>query len=359
MSVLDTLDFQPILLTDLFTLHNGEGAERKVAGPVPYVAASFQNNGVVGYVEESKYPGGWLSFVKDGDGGAGTCFYQPAPFWPSNHVLALEPKSDAATAEALLVMASLITHQCFPKYNRGNAANARRLSRQYLMVPALIEPDDTIAPDWDGMDRLGAELLDHVLTHTHSARETRLTDDDTLPELRFEPMFITDVFDSMKASKAWYDKSKLCLSGVPVFPFVSRAKASNGVDSFCPRQDKAPEAGNAMTIGLDTQTIGYQPVPFYTSQNIQVLRHERLNESNALVLSSLIQEQMGKFSWGGNGATLGRLKKTHIMVPVVTDGSGEDVVDWESMAAYGRALRVRVERAIDTIFQTRGHYPTP
>ncbi|TWS21728.1 hypothetical protein FK530_24960, partial [Tsukamurella conjunctivitidis] len=90
MSVLDTLDFQPILLTDLFTLHNGEGAERKATGPVPYVAASFQNNGVVGYVEESKYPGGWLSFVKDGDGGAGTCFYQPAPFWPSNHVLALE-----------------------------------------------------------------------------------------------------------------------------------------------------------------------------------------------------------------------------------------------------------------------------
>lgn len=159
-----------------------------------------------------------------------------------------------------------------------------------------------------------------------------------LETLDFQPMFITDVFESMTASKAWYDKSKLCLSGVPVFPFVSRTKASNGVDTFCPRQDKAPEAGNAMTIGLDTQTIGYQPVPFYTSQNIQVLRHERLNESNALVLSSLIQEQMGKFSWGGNGATLGRLKKTRIMVPALTNADGTFEADWDGMDRLGTEL---------------------
>ncbi len=159
-----------------------------------------------------------------------------------------------------------------------------------------------------------------------------------LDTLDFQPMFITDVFDSITASKAWYDKSKLCLSGVPVFPFVSRTKASNGVDSFCPRQNKSPEVGNAMTIGLDTQTIGYQPVPFYTSQNIQVLRHERLNESNALVLSSLIQEQMGKFSWGGNGATLGRLKKTRIMVPALTAADGTIEADWEGMDRLGAEL---------------------
>ena len=60
-----------------------------------------------------------------------------------------------------------------------------------------------------------------------------------LETLDFQPMLITDVFESMTASKAWYDKNKLCLSGVPVFPYVSRTKASNGVDSFCP----APRQG--------------------------------------------------------------------------------------------------------------------
>lgn len=166
MSVLETLDFQPVLLPELFIFHNGKGATKEPEGSVPYVAASFQNNGVVGYVDTAMYPGGWLSFVKDGDGGAGTCFYQPAPFWPSNHVLALEPRDKSASERALVLLASTITHQCFPKYNRGNAANVNRLSRQKIMVPVTTDETGNQVVDWDGLDRLGAELLDHVITHT-------------------------------------------------------------------------------------------------------------------------------------------------------------------------------------------------
>ncbi|WP_018133878.1 restriction endonuclease subunit S [Acaricomes phytoseiuli] len=157
-------------------------------------------------------------------------------------------------------------------------------------------------------------------------------------DLRFAPMFITDVFESMKASTAWYDKTKL-RQGEGVLPFVSRTKTSNGTGGFTARQDKSPEVGNAITIGLDTQTITYQPVPFYTSQNIQVLRHPSLDEHNALMLASCLREQMGKFSWGGNGATLGRLKATRIMVPVTTENSGGQVVDWEGMTRFGEELR--------------------
>ncbi|MCT3016085.1 hypothetical protein EFN04_06000 [Propionibacterium freudenreichii] len=159
-----------------------------------------------------------------------------------------------------------------------------------------------------------------------------------LGTLDFQPMLITDVFDSMKASSAWYDKSKLDSAGEAFYPFVSRTKASNGVDGFCPRQEKNPEPGNAVTIGLDTQTIGYQPVPFYTSQNIQVLRHPRLNVHNASALAAALREQMGKFSWGGNGATLGRLKKTRIMVPVTTDEDDTQVVNWAGLDRLGAEL---------------------
>lgn len=165
-------------------------------------------------------------------------------------------------------------------------------------------------------------------------------------------MLITGVFDSMTSSRAWYDKSKLTTAGEARYPFVSRTRASNGVDGFCPRQSKDPEPGNAVTIGLDTQTIGYQPVPFYTSQNIQVLRHERLEQDAGLILAALIREQMSKFGWGGNGATLGRLCKTRMMVPVTIDRDGNQVVDWEGMSKYGRALRVRAERSMDCVLNS-------
>lgn len=160
----------------------------------------------------------------------------------------------------------------------------------------------------------------------------------TFEALHFQPMLLTDVFQSMAASKAWYDKSALRTTGVSSFPFVSRTKADNGIDGFCSRQEKDPEPGNAITIGLDTQTVGFQPVAFYTSQNIQVLRHPNLTPLSAAVLMTVIKTQLRKFSWGGNGATLGRLKATKIMVPTTLDSAGELVVDWDGISEFGREL---------------------
>lgn len=163
------MTFGPVLITDLFIIHNGTGSPKKDRGAVPYVAASFQNNGVVGYVDIAKCPGGWLSLVKDGDGGAGKCFYQPGPFWPSNHVFGLEPKMQGLAASALVCLAAAITHQCFPKYHRGNAINAGRLSSQKIMVPVVTNADGTQIAEWDGLTRLGTELFAGAIEEAHRA----------------------------------------------------------------------------------------------------------------------------------------------------------------------------------------------
>ncbi|KSU53358.1 hypothetical protein AS181_22075 [Gordonia sp. SGD-V-85] len=157
----------------------------------------------------------------------------------------------------------------------------------------------------------------------------------------------------MNASAAFYDKSKLSTDGDAVYPFVSRTRAKNGIDGFCPIQAKPPEPGNAITIGLDTQTVTFQPASFYTSQNIQVLRHPQLNDMNGPILATLIAGQMARFSWGGNGATLGRLRKTLIMVPVVTNDSGDAVVDWDGMTDLGKELRARTRSNAEAVRQTR------
>jgi hypothetical protein len=82
--------------------------------------------------------------------------------------------------------------------------------------------------------------------------------------------------------------------------------------------------------------------PSYTTPRDTI--HKYLDVNSALVLSAVIKEQMSKFSWGGNGATLGRLQKTRIMVPMTTCAEGKQVLDWKEMTRYGRALRVKVER---------------
>ena len=62
-----------------------------------------------------------------------------------------------------------ILREQMSKFQWGNGASIARLQATRIMVPALTNADGTIEADWDGMDRLGAELLDQVITHTHTA----------------------------------------------------------------------------------------------------------------------------------------------------------------------------------------------
>lgn len=78
--------------------------------------------------------------------------------------------------------------------------------------------------------------------------------------------------------------------------------------------------------------VFYQPHSFFTGQNIQVLRNKELSQELALFLVETIRKQMVKFNWGGNGATLGRLARLKIMLPV--DKNGEPDFDYMESTIY-------------------------
>jgi len=298
--------------TGLFRAHKGRRlvAENRRSGVTPFVGASRVNNSVTDFADTpAMFPGGWLTLIYNGDGGTGHAKYQPAPFSASDDVIVLEPIMKDLPPSTLLLFASMLSHQCIPKFGFGYKLTLHRLSRQKLLVPVATDPNGAKRIDWDGLNDLGEELMSVAKSRIDGILRTGKSSDSVSDELKYIPMLITDVFTSMKASLASIDKSKLNLSGDGKYLFVSRSRENNGISGMCPLQTMPPEPGNAITIGLDTQTVAYQPAAFYTGQNIQVLRHESLDEHSGLVLVSLIREQMSRFGWGGNGATLGRLKK--------------------------------------------------
>lgn len=190
--------------------------------------------------------------------------------------------------------------------------------------------------------------LGHLIASADNAPALRTdsADSEILPDLDFKPAFITDIIESMSAAHGWFDFVRAKQAGTNAHPYVARSGGTNAVTAFLPNQGfEPPNPGNSITIGVSTSTVFYQPVPFYTGKEVQVLRHPNMTEDSGLMLVALIREQMSKFKWG-NGASLVRLKATRIMVPVVSDDNGEEVVDWDGLATYGRALRVRVERAL-------------
>lgn len=155
--------------------------------------------------------------------------------------------------------------------------------------------------------------------------------DKELAQHKWQAFVLDEIFD-IRATQSSIDKKNL-VNLVGTIPYITRSEKNNGIDMFIGEQLKyKKDEGNVLTIGLDTQTIFYQPLPFYTGQNIQVIRHPRMNRYNASFLIVAIKILLQKFNWGGNGATLTRLKRSKVFLPI-TD---KKEIDWQFMEEYMR-----------------------
>lgn len=177
-----------------------------------------------------------------------------------------------------------------------------------------------------------------------------------IEEIKWEKFILSKLYQ-ITSTKSSIDRNKL--TGIlGQRPYITRTDTDNGIDSFIDEQPNfEKDEGNVITIGLDTQTVFYQPASFYTGQNIQILKNDKLNKYIALFMIPLIKKQMEKFNWGGNGATLGRLKKVTIMLPVTTTGSPHYVYMEEYMRQVEKKLLLRYKKYIGTkelICQNRG-----
>ncbi|QIS40211.1 restriction endonuclease subunit S [Clavibacter capsici] len=164
--------------------------------------------------------------------------------------------------------------------------------------------------------------------------------------MTFAPVLITDVFESMKASTAWFDKVHL-RPGEPKYLYLSQTQSANSIAAIVADQGVTPEPGNCITVTLKTQATFYQPAQFYTAQNFLIFRHESLDARSGLVLVTALRRALAKFSWG-YGVSMARLRITRIMVPVAIDSLGAQTVDWAAMANLGRELQQEAASRAET-----------
>lgn len=161
------------------------------------------------------------------------------------------------------------------------------------------------------------------------------------------PLTGEDGVFKIESTQSGIDSIDLDKNGLSKYPYVTRTANNNGIQCFVPKQKKTLEKANTISLGLDTQTVNYQPYPYYTGQNIQILSNPNLDKYTAMYLIPLIKKQLENLNWGGNGATLGRLAIKQIMLPV----DEEEQIDWDYMRTYIRELYAKVE----TIFTNQYH----
>lgn len=175
----------------------------------------------------------------------------------------------------------------------------------------------------------------------------------TLDSVEWGEFFIggkTGLFDITSTSSG-IDKNKLNQSEGNI-PYITRSEENNGINLFVSDEQNSKyqkDTGGVITIGLDTQTVFYQPQEFYTGQNIQILKNEKLSKFSSLFIIPLLKIQMEKFNWGGNGATLTRLKRTRIVLPIDSYGNP----NWKFMEDYIKQEMKKQSQRVITYYKNK------
>jgi hypothetical protein len=171
-SVKKPLIAEPVILPDpsawrafrydeLFDFAHGERVtkEQLEPGDTPFLRSTESNNGLVFMADLlAAHPGGVITVSYNGS--VGEAFYQPRPFFASDDVFVLTPKTPLSALAALFVCA-IIRAEKF-RFNYGRKWNMERMTQSVMRLPV----DGQNRPDWNSMGRYMASLSFSAVAET-------------------------------------------------------------------------------------------------------------------------------------------------------------------------------------------------
>lgn len=348
-------------LTKLFdSIQRGKRLKRadQQQGTIPYVSSSGLSNGVDGFISKAagcRVFSNCISLANSGS--VGSAFYEPFEFVASDHITHLKRKG--LKKEHYLFIVAALSKQA-SNFNFNREINDQRIQGMQVMLPV----DGLGAPDWQFMEDYISEreaiqvercreFLTKRIASIERERESNHTS-QVLPRLsektwkKFKAFGPDGLFD-IKTTSSSIDAIRLIKDGDHSCPYITRTDRDNGIARFVSARNKKSGCDKAgtITIGLDTQTAFLQPRDYVTGQNIQVVSGSNLTEYVAFFLLPLLRSQMrAKFNWGGNGATLGRLMRLQLMLPVTDNGAP----DYSYMDSYGRLVTlIQLKKQLDSL----------
>ncbi len=303
-------------------------------GNFPYITTKATNNGVDGNYDIWTEPGG--VFVVE-SAVAGFMSYQEMKFSASDHVEKLTPKFKVTKNIADFICSVWNKSKMTIKYNYGLKASQRMLKKESILLPKKND---------------GSIDFEYIEEYMEGKRkEVILNAKNLIPKIKSKQAiniskwgrFIINDFFEIYSSRNSLDKNKIIKEGTPTYNYITRTKENNGINLMVPKQNVEINKGNCITIGLDTQTVFYQSDDFYTGQNVHILRHDEFEKEHYMFLCSILEKSIRNiYNWGDRGATLGRLKKQEIFLPVNSEG----VADLKYMSDF---IKEKKEKILDKI----------
>lgn len=143
----DSSAWKTFTYDELFDFEHGTRVTKQqlVPGTTPFIRATERDNGIAAYADLPAHPGGVMTVSYNGS--VGEAFYQPDPFFASDDVFVLTPKSDISPATQMFLCAIIRAEKY--RFNYGRKWNMERMKASTMKLPV----DGSGRPDWSLMRR--------------------------------------------------------------------------------------------------------------------------------------------------------------------------------------------------------------
>ncbi|MFZ1570028.1 MAG: restriction endonuclease subunit S [Thiolinea sp.] len=145
---LDSRNWESFTLSSLFDVLKGQRLTKAnmLPGDLPYIGASDTANGVTARIGQPPiHQGGTISVSYNGS--VAEAFYQAVPYWATDDVNVLYPKSFKLTAATALFICTLIRMEKY-RFNYGRKWHLERMRESVIKLPVT----QTGEPDWVFME---------------------------------------------------------------------------------------------------------------------------------------------------------------------------------------------------------------
>lgn len=289
----------------------------KGEGGLNFVNRSSKNCGVSAVVApvvgQAPYDAGCIT-VSLGGSKLLSSFVQAEPFYTGQNVAVLIPKKPMSFAERVFVCLC-IRHNRFRYTAFGREAN-----RTLRTLPV---PDRSSFPDWLNAEDLADLEQGFAEPLLHAPKLA-------LEPVRWKPFLLSEIFDIRKGKRV----TKANMTFGPT-PFISATDANNGVRETISLPPS--HSGNLITVSYNGSVAEafYQPVPFWASDDINVLYPKfDLDPAIALFVCAIIRREKYRYNYGRKW-NLERMKESTIRLPATAQGGP----DWAWMRRFMQTQR--------------------
>lgn len=291
---LDISNWETFLISDIFHIFNGKGITLEEIDENPgemfAIQSGSENNGCIGKIDKHYCIEHGYTYTEEPcltvarTGSAGFVAYQHygCVVGDSAKILLLKNEKERCTSIYLFLRTVLMALQY--KYTYGRKVTEKKYLAETILLPAVGKDK----PDWNFMKCYITSLNHKIPTTSIIAGNEMELDTSEWKEFLISKLFHASMGNGIDAV--------LTTSVSPRYNYVSRDSDGNGVVGFVDEIDgEIPFPEGTMTIALGGSFLGscfVQKKPFYTAQNVGVLREKfSMSIYSKLFIATLIRNE--------------------------------------------------------------------